>query len=458
MAHATPTLCTALRLSLLAVTGCGNAGNGTGSSSSSGSDPTTTTSEPGTTSTTSVTTSSGSSGQADSSDGSTTTSGATTTGDESSTGDDPRSGHDCSPPRGELPPLRLVPVVTDVPRPIAMAVDPSDPARFFLANRVGLVRIVENGVALDPPFLDLSGEIETCCSNDAGFLGLVFHPDYANNGRFFVNYTPTIYSSVLQEFVRSADDPDRAEPAAVRTLIAIAQDDYWHYGGTVLFGPDGMLWYSRGDGGGSGDPEGDAQNPSQQLGKVLRLDVDTFPEPPPGNLPGADPFVQHLGLRNVWRMNFDPCTDDLYLADVGQAEHEEINVAPAGTGPLNFGWNAFEGPDCYAGPCDDPDGMTFPVATYDHSEGECAIVGGYVYRGHAIPGLRGRYIYGDACSRRIWSLTYADGVASDIIELTDDLESADLIAVYDFASFGEGPDHELYVLDMGGTVYRIEAE
>lgn len=455
MQHGSTTSFSASCLCLF-VAACGGSGGGTGTSSSSGPGPTTTESEP----TTTVATSSssiGSTGPADSS-GTSSTTAATTTGDESSTGGDPPSGHDCSPPSGDLPPLRLVPVVTGIPRPIAMAVDPSNPSRFFLANRVGLVRIIEDGVALEPPFLDLSGEIETCCSNDAGFLGLVAHPDYANNGRVFVNYTPTIYSSVLQEFVRSEDDPNLADPTPVRTLLAIDQDDYWHYGGTVLFGPDGMLWYSRGDGGGMGDPEGDAQNPLQQLGKVMRFDVDTFPKPPPGNLPGADPYVHHLGLRNVWRMTFDPCTDDLYLADVGQAEHEEINVAPAGSGPLNFGWNAFEGPDCFAGPCGNPDEMTFPITTYNHNQGECAVVGGHVYRGHAIPAMRGRYFYGDACSRRVWSLRYVDGAATDIIELSDDLESEDLIAVYDFASFGEGPDHELYVLDMGGTVYRIEAE
>lgn len=436
---------------------CGDGGGG-GSTGTTGEPPTSTSNETSTSSPTTTVSSADSSTTTPDGSTSTSTTDATTTGDESSTGGDPPSGHDCSPAEGEIPALALTPVVRGIPRPISMAVDPSHPNRYFLANRVGLIRIVEDGVVMEPPFLDLSGEIETCCMNDAGFLGIVPHPDYANNGRVFVNYTPTIYSSVLQEFVRSADDPYLADPAPVQTLVALEQDDYWHYGGTVVFGPDGMLWYSRGDGGGMGDPEGDAQDPLSRLGKVMRFDVDTFPDAPPGNVPGGDPYVHHIGLRNVWRMNFDPCTDDLYLADVGQAEHEEINVVPAASGPLNFGWNAFEGPDCFAGPCDAPREMTFPVATYDHSQGECAIVGGYVYRGHAIPSLRGRYFYGDTCSRRIWSLRYENGTASDIREHTGDLESDELIAVYDLSSFGEGPDHELYVLDMGGAVYRIDAE
>jgi glucose/arabinose dehydrogenase len=318
------------------------------------------------------------------------------------------------------------------------------------------VHIVENGVVLEPPFLDVSGDIETCCQDDAGFLGIAVHPDYADNGRIFVHYTPTVFSTVIREFARSEDDPDSADPEAVQTLIELEQFDVWHYGGSILFGDDGMLWYPRGDGGGGGDPEGDAQDPLSRLGKVLRIDVDQFPDAPEGNLPGADPFVYHTGLRNPWRASFDHCTGDLWLGDVGQGDYEEIDVAPVGAGWLNFGWNVYEGPNCYGGPCDDARPFVGPVAGYSHRDGGCAVVGGHVYRGHAIPGLRGRYLYGDICTRRIWSFVYDGGQVTDPVELTDDLASTLVLGDYTFGSFGEDSTSELYVLDLGGTVYRIE--
>ncbi|MBC8074077.1 MAG: PQQ-dependent sugar dehydrogenase, partial [Deltaproteobacteria bacterium] len=305
--------------------------------------------------------------------------------------------------------------------------------------------------------LDLSDEEVYCCGNDTGFGGMAMHPNYADNGLFYVHYTSSEGETRLMEYRRSDGDPDVADPDPVRELIVLGQTDVWHYGGSIEFGSDGLLYYSRGDGGGGGDPEGDAQDPQSQLGKVLRLDVDTFPVAPAGNMPEADPFVWSMGLRNVWRMAFDPCTDDLYLGDVGQNEYEEISVAPGGTAHHNFGWNAFEGNDCYAGPCDDPEPFTFPIAGYSHDDGTCAVIGGHVYRGAAIPGLRGRYFYGDICSRRIFSFRYEDEAAADPIDHTLDLDTPLLLGDYTFVSFGQDAYGELYVFDASGTIWRVAA-
>jgi glucose/arabinose dehydrogenase len=410
-----------------------------------GADTTTTTSTPATTSETTTTTTA-------------TTTGSSSSGEDSSGTTGGVSGeYNCEPAEGALPDLELVPFVTGIDYPIAMVPDPGDPSRLFIGSHAGLVHIVENGVVLEPPFLDVSEEIETCCEGeDAGFLGMAAHPDFANNGRFFVHYNPTVYSSVIQEFARSEDDANLADPEPVQTLMALDQPDVWHYGGSILFGADGMLWYPRGDGGGAGDPEGDAQEPLSRFGKVLRIDVDTYPDAPDGNLRGADPFVIHTGLRNPWRSSFDPCTGDLWMGDVGQQDYEEINVAVAGTDSLNFGWNIYEGPNCFEGPCDTR-GTTASVAGYSHDEGACAVIGGHVYRGHALPGMRGRYLYGDICTRQIWSFVYEGGEATDPIELTNDLASTLVLGDYTFASFGQDAAGELYVLDLSGTVYRIEA-
>lgn len=458
-------VCILLVLGLSACADDGATAADTGSSTvADTTSPTTSTGMTGGTDTTTTTTATSPTTTSDASSGGTTTAADTTSTTGSSSGDDSTGTtggvsmpYNCEPAEGALPDLELVPFVTDIEQPIVMAVDPGDPSRLFIGSRTGLVHIVENGVVLEPPFLDVSGDIETCCELDAGFLGIAAHPDYADNGRFFVHYTPTVYSTVIREFARSEDDPNLADPEPVQTLMALEQPDVWHYGGSILFGPDRMLWYPRGDGGGGGDPEGDAQDPSSRLGKVLRLDVDTYPEAPEGNLPGADPFVHHTGLRNPWRSSFDACTGDLWMGDVGQGLFEEIDLAPVGGDWLNFGWNAYEGPYCFSEPCDDRGATIGPVAGYDHEDGRCAVIGGNVYRGHALPGLRGRYLYGDICTRQIWSFVYEGGEASDLIELTDDLASTLVLGDYTFGSFGEDASGELYVLDLAGTIYRIEA-
>jgi glucose/arabinose dehydrogenase len=240
--------------------------------------------------------------------------------------------------------------------------------------------------------------------------------------------------------------------------MTLDQTTVWHYGGALSFGPDGMLYYPRGDGGGEGDPENDAQNPMNRYGKVLRIDTSTFPAPPPGNMPNADPFVWDMGLRNPWRWSFDRCTGDLYIGDVGQGEIEEVSVQLASQQHLDFGWNEYEGTSCFNPPCD-PTGKHMPAAEHQHTDGWCAVVGGYAYRGSLLSGHRGRYFYGDICSRRIVSFRIdASGNAVEPMDHTDDLDSQNVLGDYMFGSFGEDLEGELYVLDMTGTIFRIEPD
>ncbi|NUP10259.1 MAG: hypothetical protein HOW73_29770 [Polyangiaceae bacterium] len=386
--------------------------------------------------------------------------GETSTGGTGGTGAEGGAGP-CPAGEGPLPDLQLVPFVDGLTMPIHMAPDPRKPGRYFVSERTGAVRVVEDGVVLETPLLDVSADV-SCCQNDRGFFAIALHPNFVENGLFYVHYsridTPFDSTTVLAEYRISEADPLVADPEPVRTLIELAQNTVWHYGGTITFGPDGMLYYSRGDGGGEGDPEDDAQNPGNKYGKVMRIDVDTFPEPPPGNMPDADPFVWDLGLRNTWRMSFDSCTGDLYLGDVGQNSYEEVSVHLAGTGHQNFGWNMYEATHCFEEPCD-PEGINMPLVEHAHTTGWCAVIGGYVYRGSAIPSLVGRYFYGDNCTASIMSFRLVDGVATDNIDHTFDLESFDTILENGMGSFAEDENGELYVTDMvGGVIYRIEAE
>ncbi|MBC8074058.1 MAG: PQQ-dependent sugar dehydrogenase, partial [Deltaproteobacteria bacterium] len=337
-------------LPLLCLLACGDDGGSAASadsgssSSSAGTNPTTTQSTTATTTSASSATAdtSSSSGSVDSSSSASSSSGPGSSGSESSSSSGETGGpgvhYDCSAPDGEPPALELVPWLTDIAMPSGMALDPVDPDRVYVRELTGQVHVVQDGVVLPELFLDLSDEEVYCCGNDTGFGGMAMHPNYADNGLFYVHYTSSEGETRLMEYRRSDGDPDVADPDPVRELIVLGQTDVWHYGGTIEFGSDGLLYYSRGDGGGGGDPEGDAQNPLSQLGKVLRLDVDTFPVAPSGNMPEADPFVWSMGLRNVWRMAFDPCTDDLYLGDVGQYEYEEISLEPGGSAHHIFGW------------------------------------------------------------------------------------------------------------------------
>ena len=299
-----------------------------------------------------------------------------------------------------LAPLRLAAVASGLDQPLFLTTAPGDASRLFVVEQTGRIRVVRDGTLLDAPFVDLSDRI-SCCG-ERGLLGLAFHPDYARSGRFFVDYTNADGDTEVVELARGAS-ADVASPAVVRRFFTVDQPFANHNGGMLAFGPDGYLYVGLGDGGAAGDPQNNAQNPNVKLGKILRIDVDAYPAPPPGNAADGDPDVLHRGLRNPWRFAFDRATGDLFIGDVGQNRFEEIDVAQAGSGGLNFGWRVMEASQCYQPPdaCD-RSGLVLPVVEYDHDAG-CSVTGGYVYRGAALPGLVGRYLYADYCSNRVFS-------------------------------------------------------
>ena len=344
-------------------------------------------------------------------------------------------------------------IVEGLEFPVWLTSPPGDP-RLFVVEKGGQVVVVENGATLPAPFLDLRGQVST--GNEQGLLSLAFHPDYSANGRFFVNFTDPAGDTRVVEYRVSPGDPDRADAGSARVVLAIEQPFSNHNGGLVLFGPDGMLYVGMGDGGSGGDPQGNGQNLGALLGKLLRIDVDgAQPYAVPDDNPfvdtaGARPEVWAYGLRNPWRFSFDRDTGDLYIADVGQNRLEEVNAVSGGGAGLNYGWDVMEGSDCFE-PRDgcDRDGLTLPVAEYDHGDG-CSVTGGYVYRGDAVPDLRGTYLYSDYCSGFVRGFRFANGQATGERRFPE-LEPSD----HSVASFGEDADGELYILTAGGGVHKI---
>jgi glucose/arabinose dehydrogenase len=291
--------------------------------------------------------------------------------------------------------------------------------------------------------------------SEQGLLGLAFHPDYVNNGTFFVNYTDQRGDTVIGRYRRSSD-PNQGDPTSEMVVLRLDQPAANHNGGMLLFGPDGYLWIGMGDGGAAADRFGNGQNPETLLGKMLRLDVNGA-EPyaiPPDNPAVADPAVADeiwaQGLRNPWRYSFDRATGELWIADVGQNAYEEINRVAAGTpqGVLNFGWPIMESQHCFREANCASQGLVLPVAEYSHDLG-CSVTGGYVYRGQAFPALQGGYLFGDYCSGRIWAIP---ATTSEPTQPTQVLASRASIS-----SFGEDEAGELYLTDMRGTLYRVTA-
>jgi glucose/arabinose dehydrogenase len=295
--------------------------------------------------------------------------------------------------------------------------------------------------------------------NEEGLLGLAFHPDWTENGFLYVNYTANSPSrTVISRF--SAQDPDGTGPANIssaseRTLLEFDQPYNNHNGGQIAFGPEGYLYVATGDGGSGGDPQGNGQDRTTLLGAILRIDVDAggpdgygIPPDSPyaGNSSGYREEIYAYGLRNPWRFSFDPQTGALWTGDVGQNAYEEIDVVEAGG---NYGWNIMEGRHCYEPPagCDQA-GLIPPVAEYPHAEGR-SVTGGFVYRGTAVPALRGRYVYADFVSGRFWTLSADEPMAADPVLLFD--------TGLNVSSFGVDRAGELYALAFDGHLYRFEA-
>jgi glucose/arabinose dehydrogenase len=369
----------------------------------------------------------------------------------------------CDEPGGAIPPLQLTQVAAGFDRPLFVASEPADARRLYVVEQTGRIQIVDNGIVLNQPFLDVSAIVPQASGGDEyGLLGLALHPDFAQNGRFFIYYTrDSPYGFVVAEYRRSSNDPNVADPSSGSEVLTIEESEaplYGnHNGGMLAFGPDGYLYVGVGDGGSADDPNGNGQNIDRRLGKILRFDVENPQAPPAGNLPGGNPYIWDYGLRNPWRFSFDRCTGDLYIGDVGQGTWEEINIELAGQGHNNYGWNVMEGMDCFQPPqgCS-MDGLTLPVVQHNHQTGEGeSITGGYVYRGNAIPALRGTYLYADFANLWIKTLVWKDGSLISQGDLTDDLQSGNLEGI---ASFGEDAAGELYVVDLGGVIFRIQPE
>ena len=321
--------------------------------------------------------------------------------------------------------------------------------RLFVVEKRGRVVALRAGDPAPAIFLDIIDRVGSDGS-EQGLLSVAFHPQFAQNGRLFVDYTDRNGDTIISRFQASGD---RADPNSETVLLKIDQPYPNHNGGLVLFGPDGYLYIGMGDGGSGGDPQGNGQNRAVLLGKLLRLDVDggdPYAIPPDNPWPDGGngrPEVWAYGLRNPWRFSFDRATRDLYIADVGQGEYEEIDVQPAGSrGGANYGWNITEGQHCFRGNSCDRSGLVAPIAEYDHSQG-CSITGGYVYRGAAFPSLQGLYFYGDYCSGRIWALRQASAGQWEQREL--------LSSGLNISSFGEDQAGELYLTDLSGALYQV---
>ena len=354
------------------------------------------------------------------------------------------------PPVSEAPPaFELVRLDLQFSDPVHLAAPAGDP-RLFVVEQAGRIRIVRDGVLVEPPFLDIADRVST--GSERGLLSVAFHPDFSTNGRLFVNFTDLQGATRIERY-RVGADPDIADPQSAELVLSIEQPYANHNGGHLLFGPDGYLYIGMGDGGRGGDPLGSGQDRQTLLGTILRLDVDGM-EPyaiPPDN-PWADhasfrPEIWAWGLRNPWRLAFDAPTELLYVADVGQNRREEVNVVASDAGGLNFGWNTMEGTDCFEEANCTQDGLVLPAVEYDHSSG-CSVTGGEVYRGSRIPEIQGLYFYSDYCDGWLRSFRFANGVAEDHREW-------DVGAIGSVVSFGSDGAGELYALSRAG-VYRFQ--
>jgi glucose/arabinose dehydrogenase len=344
-------------------------------------------------------------------------------------------------------------IVSGLEKPTDISAPGDGSGRVFVLEQPGRIRIIQNGQLLQNAYLDIVNIVGSDAS-ERGLLGIAFHPNYAETGFFFVNYTDKNGDTRIARFSVSATDPDQADPDSRIELVRIDQPYGNHNGGALAFGPDGYLYAGMGDGGSAGDPQGAGQSLNTLLGKILRFDVDggepyAVPADNPFAASGGEAEIWAYGLRNPWKIAFDRVSGDLYIADVGQNQWEEVNFEAAGSpGGLNFGWNLMEASHDYSGTLYDASALVLPVAEFSHAEG-CSITGGQVYRGQALPGWQGVYLYGDFCSGNIWGLlkTGSD-FANDLLFETS----------FSISTFGLDDEGELYLGDYSGAIYRLETK
>ena len=332
-----------------------------------------------------------------------------------------------------------VPILNGLTRPVDLQSAHDGSGRLFIIEKYGAIRIFNDGLLFPEPFLQIDDRVNDE-SNEMGLLGLAFHPNFEQNGYFYVNYTGEGGHTRISRFQANGDI---ADPNSEQVLMVIDQPFPNHNGGAVVFGPDGYLYLALGDGGAAGDPFKNGQNTDSLLGKILRIDVNNGD---PYTIPADNPFgneVWAYGLRNPWRISFDRATGDLWIGDVGQGEWEEVDYLPAGTpGGANFGWSVMEGGHGYDGLLQD--GMLLPAAEYSHDYG-CSVTGGYVYRG-SMPEWNGIYLYGDYCSGTVWGLILSNGQWQSQVLFEADLR---------ITSFGEDEAGEIYLVSDTGGVYIL---
>ncbi|MFT7486375.1 MAG: glucose/arabinose dehydrogenase [Candidatus Paceibacteria bacterium] len=361
--------------------------------------------------------------------------------------------------------INAVQIANGFTSPLYLCSPPGDTNRLFVVEQnSGQIKIIKNGVVLGTPFIDL-GAIASS-GGERGLLGLAFHPDYSvasatGEGKFYVNYTNNSGNTVVRQYSVTAN-PDIADAGTFANIFQVSQPFSNHNGGCIQFGADGMLYVGTGDGGSANDPGNRAQNTTNNLGKMLRFDVD-LPAP---YIPASNPFVGvagtndeiwAIGMRNPWRFSFDRLTGDMWIGDVGQGSREEVDFEAANSGGgLNYGWRCMEGTVCTGlSGCTCGSGTTDPVEEYSHGLG-CSITGGYRYRGTDMPNYFGKYFFADYCSDRVWTIDFDGTTASNRIEHEADLAIPGDVSI---TSFGEDANGEIYIVDAaGGQIYRIEED
>jgi len=371
------------------------------------------------------------------------------------------------PAPAAAPDVSLTLLTDELPgQAVALANAGDGSGRLFIVLKQGSIVIWDGSQLLAPPFLDIDSLVMSGANDERGLLGLAFHPDYASTGYFFVNYINDSSDTVIARYQVWFADPNLADTSSAAILMTVTQPSTNHNGGQLAFGKDGYLYIGLGDGGGGGDPGGNARDLASLLGSVLRIDVDTnagtspyYSSPPDnpffGGGDGARDEIWAFGLRNPWRFSFDRVTGDLFIGDVGQGAYEEIDFEPwLSAGGLDFGWDCAEGAHAYTGPPDgptlgcsnDPSTYELPIIEYGHGAGDCAVIAGFRYRGAFHPPMAGRYFYADYCTGNLWAASESGGVwTSDLL----------LTAGFGITSFGEDEDGELYLV-QGTGLYRLD--
>ena len=339
-----------------------------------------------------------------------------------------------------MPTVKLRLIARNLSQPLGVTAPPGDTHRLFVVEKTGAIRVIElpGHTLLPTPFLNIHGLVSS--GSEQGLLSLAFDPGYATNGHFYVYYTDPAGNIRVVRYTVSGGDPNVADPASAKVLWKVAHHVHAnHNGGQLAFGPDGRLYIGVGDGGGGGDPNRNGQSVKVPYAKIWRLDVAT---------PGAKPALYAYGLRNPWRFSFDRKTGNLWIGDVGQNKWEEIDYLKAGARPgANFGWSYYEGDHLYKRQHIVRTHLAFPVTEYSHRVG-CAVIGGYVYRGSAIPGLRGYYLFADYCSGRVWFMAGPHRIPHILTGISRKLTN--------ITSFGQDASGELYLSSLnGGKVYLL---